>query len=44
MNTAAWTAALLLLGAAVVHPRRHESKAIGDPLPLTLPVFGIVGS
>ena len=29
-------AALLLLGAAVVHLRRHESKAIGAPMLLAL--------
>src|SRR3977135_4262766 len=29
-------AALLLLGAAVVHLRRHESKAIGAPIFLAL--------
>jgi hypothetical protein len=44
-------AALLLLGAASVHLRRHESKAIGAPLFLTvlgvfvaLSRFGILGS
>jgi hypothetical protein len=44
-------AALVLIGAAVVHLRRHENKALGGPLVLALlgvfvavSRFGIIGS